>query len=1159
MNSLPISNKWSPTSTSYNGRSAGSLLHWKICIMGCYLTTHFRSRVPQEFQVTILRWVTHSSRPLRLLELAAMLDSLNNEKKGKDAKSIVRAACGPLLEILEDETVSVIHHSFTEFLTDSSRERRKAPGSVHPQFPVISPPTTHRCLAVTCLRYLTSGCLSNWALEPRREDGEDYNHCVVTHQSIHLQQPFLGYAVSSWYFHIEKMGEIDQRLCSILDTFMQVGNHDFKAWLDLVGRGPIFEKTLPLHVAAWAGLTGYARHLLQLGNDCNAPDAQQRTPLSWAAEKGHTEIVALLLENGSEADPGDSAGWKPLHYAAWANHHAVVKLLLDAGVSPLTQLMGGYSGPRHGNVPATTGHTPLIYACQSGNVETVREMMPYLKAANLNSSLCTAAKCGKSQLVDLLLTSPDISVDPLDAVDTPLFLASAGLHLEIMRSLLKKGADPMRRSQNHGTRMPWLSLSDLSKEKDSGPTPFHAICGASKDRRYGQGPSDEDVLRKCFRLLSEAGCDINATDGQGKTPLHYSVAQGSLSKPNNVLSTLLLESGADPTVRDKEGNTPFHLVQLSEDSAPTVEALLSHGADITARRPRDDRTPLHSMVESIYSLNLKALLPHVTDWNVQDAEGNTPLHIMLAKSREPNKVLGDFLEAGADLSVKNKIGEVPLHVMRDILNSGKNVVPLLLEAGADLEAKDNEGRTVLMRKMIGISESHSTVAILEVLLGYGSKVDTRDNKGNGVLHAVCKKSADTKLLRRLVDAGADPHCVNNAGNTLFHEVTKFYMLHEDDRLEETIDLLLELGISPNTRNHLGQTPLHFVYSTPLANFLASNKNPIDTFTAPPFANLIDTPDNNGVLPIHLAATISEELVSRLIDAGASSTVITHEGRSILHIAARARQSNIVGLILEHWTAIQRLDVVDHPDSRGRTALHDACRSGRPESVALLLKASADPSFEDKNRYTPLHVCAEFEEENKLWASAVQGRSHRFTRASGVLLSDTSRPQSLESFYLDQREQSGMWSKISIENNTTRVLDIIRLLVCYGADVDALANDNSFAIDLALKNGCEEMTNELLPALEKVYAKAAEEESHWSWRGHRQRNPFHETYITLRSKHLPDVLETEMKGEGNQKIHRCHELLALREFNAIEQLPGMGLDFTPKVREPSGDFLTTLTK
>lgn len=125
---------------------------------GMLLDHSLRSRVPQELQLTILQWVTHSSRPLRLLELAAMLDSQNSSRKStKDTKAVVRAACGPLLEILEDETVSVIHHSFTEFLIDSGRSTRPSSDDQHPQFPVIDPQKAHRAMGLTCLRYLTSG------------------------------------------------------------------------------------------------------------------------------------------------------------------------------------------------------------------------------------------------------------------------------------------------------------------------------------------------------------------------------------------------------------------------------------------------------------------------------------------------------------------------------------------------------------------------------------------------------------------------------------------------------------------------------------------------------------------------------------------------------------------------------------------------------------------------------------------------------------------------------------------------------------------------------------------------------------------------------------------------------------------------------------------
>ncbi len=86
-----------------------------------------RSGTPQDLQLFILKCVTHSSRPLRLLELSTLVDFVRKSRRTQFApdalpstlgtKSIVRTACGPLLEILEDETVSIIHHSLTEYLT----------------------------------------------------------------------------------------------------------------------------------------------------------------------------------------------------------------------------------------------------------------------------------------------------------------------------------------------------------------------------------------------------------------------------------------------------------------------------------------------------------------------------------------------------------------------------------------------------------------------------------------------------------------------------------------------------------------------------------------------------------------------------------------------------------------------------------------------------------------------------------------------------------------------------------------------------------------------------------------------------------------------------------------------------------------------------------
>ena len=78
-----------------------------------------RSKTSARFQRLILEWVTHSARPLRMLELAAMVDSLPDRgglAPEQNVKEAVRTACGPVLEVCEDGAVQVIHHSLTEFV-----------------------------------------------------------------------------------------------------------------------------------------------------------------------------------------------------------------------------------------------------------------------------------------------------------------------------------------------------------------------------------------------------------------------------------------------------------------------------------------------------------------------------------------------------------------------------------------------------------------------------------------------------------------------------------------------------------------------------------------------------------------------------------------------------------------------------------------------------------------------------------------------------------------------------------------------------------------------------------------------------------------------------------------------------------------------------------
>ena len=98
-----------------------------------------------------MQWITHSVRPLRLIEMA---DILFGSRDVEAAKSFVRSVCRSILELLRNETLCVIHHALTEFLKDQTRKTTE-------QYPVLEPGPTHQRLALMCLTCVQNGCLGD--------------------------------------------------------------------------------------------------------------------------------------------------------------------------------------------------------------------------------------------------------------------------------------------------------------------------------------------------------------------------------------------------------------------------------------------------------------------------------------------------------------------------------------------------------------------------------------------------------------------------------------------------------------------------------------------------------------------------------------------------------------------------------------------------------------------------------------------------------------------------------------------------------------------------------------------------------------------------------------------------------------------------------------
>lgn len=237
-------------------------------------------------------------------------------------------------------------------------------------------------------------------------------------------------------------------------------------------------------------------------------------------------------------------------------------------------------------------------------------------------------------------------------------------------------------------------------------------------------------------------------------------------------------------------------------------------------------------------------------------------------------------------------------------------------------------------------------------------------------------------------------------------------IEELEWLDETSPSL-RANLDANLPNEHGRLPLHSLCATAWydlpdhyqrGSFLRHLAEKLISKT-----ENIDATDAHGVRPLHLASMMSEWLVKRLLAAGADPTAATSEGLTALHLAARAREANIVGLLIQELKKapgdLQRY--LDAQDQSGRSAVFHACRSGRPETVELLLEAGASVDLVDENGLSPLDACTEYEQEQALWEQSLKPQLNEIdlikvqcvippkgwnrTAEGGVRLRDTSRP------------------------------------------------------------------------------------------------------------------------------------------------------------------------
>ena len=1130
-----------------------------------------RSNVPADIQLMILQAVTHAIRPLRLLELAEMIRVCGpngSSRDIKDTKDLIRTACGPLLEILADETVSVVHHSFTEYLKDTTRSNYSV------AYPILRMGPVHAQLAVACLYYLQSGCLDfDSAGVGVSTGGELFStRNVTTHETkLRLGYPFIDYALSNWHRHIvrsDTAGYGQVEIHAELRKFL--GNdHARRAWLAMrvQGIGDKFDLQTQLHIAASTGLVSYTKDLVETAQ-VDAFGVGGKTPLWMAASAGHADVVRVLIAAGANPDQDDEySGLKPLHKAALKNHHEVVTILLEAGVDPLTPKTREDPGQLCGNSARSVGYTPLMFACQNGHLESVEAFIPFVKdIETIHRALAWAARNGKSEVVGRLLQCPGVDVNAKLHGDTFLFEACRLGDVASVTTLLRAGADPNVACELLGDDAGGRMLRVRRKNRGMDTRKWNCLFALRLfDHNFDFDYDDERVgntSEAIFALLVAAGVDLQRKGPEGQTLLHASVNSKTLLR-------LMLSAGADANATDDHGSTPLHLAGTAASVALLVE---DGGANINVAQD-DGKVPLHCMLSHGREKAALKLLEYGPNCKVTDKSGQGLMQSAVRGMREGPSLIAVLLDAGADPNERDRDGLTPVHALvrfpRGSAKGREEAIDVLLRSGADVDARDHAGETPLLMQvaMRPNIEPASLHGALTHLIDHGASLFVRNYRGRTCLHkAVAHFDRDMNSqhpgksrLDFLLGLGLDITAVDYDGNGLIHELSMHRDMHSARRDDIVLLLrkLLALGLDMNQKNNEGRTALHLLCTadgrwihsaSPIEFFISQTRN-------------IDEPDNNGVTPLHLAAVQGELYTKKLLDAGASPGASTHEGLTPLHLAARCRESNVVGLLL---TALGRRDNVSSGDAatpsmpvegvnakklangdtlvkeESFTPLYYACRSGRPESVALLLEAGADVDAS-----MAFNACAEFETEERLWANeSLEGdrrsnlpvKLHALCRTSSGSTTDRG-------------------SRLTV-NETTRLQEILKMLVKHSTDrspfivghmkgcVEAAVHSKSWYAAACLKdirdqtcdgNALKKRTSNL-ETLYFEHARAREKEA--SIQALREGQRFN--YID----HGREVL-----------IH----LLRSRQYHLVAELARRGMRFLPSAQRQGKDGFSILVR
>ena len=426
------------------------------------------------------------------------------------------------------------------------------------------------------------------------------------------------------------------------------------------------------------------------------------------------------------------------------------------------------------------------------------------------------------------IINQDISLleSPNPRGSTPLIVATADGHTELVKFFIKKGAD-------------------INRANDFGNTPLH----------YAAWASDFEA----FKYLFDKGANIKAKNSRGQTPLQYSCMGGNFE-----IMKYCVSKGMDIKAKCDDESSLIHWAAYG-GNLEMFKYLESEGLNYNTR-DKDGSPPIFWAASGNRIEIIKYLVEEKNvDVNFVDELGIIPLKSAIEKGHYD--VAKYLLEKGADINYKMEDNVTWLELAAQ--NNNPELIKLLIDKGCKVNVFDDFGNTPLTS-----AAGHGNIDVVKILIENGAKLEpgickreSCTNRGQTPLHSASWRNP--AIVEYLVKKGADPNVKDLEGNTPMHNVTW------SDSIR-SINILCENGGNVNIQNNNGRTPLMMA--------IKKNKTEIMKAFLKNNAN-VSIADKSGKTALHYAAIAGYgNSVDELIKNGADIHAKDKKGRTPAHFA-----------------------------------------------------------------------------------------------------------------------------------------------------------------------------------------------------------------------------------------------------------------------------------